>query len=56
MVIHDIVLCGVQNVTGCHSDRTPSRRKEETLAGDALLEENYSYNKMIIVSTVFIAK
>lgn len=32
MVIHDTVLRGVQNVTGCHSNGTPSPRKEERLA------------------------
>lgn len=32
MVIHDIVLRGVQNVTGCHSNGTLSPRKEERLA------------------------
>lgn len=28
-MIHDTVVCGVQNVIGCHGNRTPSPRKEE---------------------------
>lgn len=56
MVIHDTVLCGVRNVTGCHSNRTPSWRKEEAPAQEALPEQSSSSDKPIIVSAVFVLK